>query len=307
MILLCGIPSETPLVMVREQLDELGATYRVFNQRQFDTADMELSVAGCRLDGFLRLQGQTYRLQDFGGLYVRLMDDRYLPELAAEPPDSARRQRCRDLHQYLTDWGDIAPARVINRTAPMATNFSKPYQAQLIRAHGFAVPETLITNEPDLVRDFCARHPRVIYKSISGVRSIVQTVNDEDFGRLDAIRWCPVQFQAYVEGRDVRVHVVDQEVFATAIDSGATDYRYARVQAGQPARLEALTLSDVLAAACVDLARSIGLAFAGIDLKLTPDGRAFCFEVNPCPAFSYYEANTGQPIARAVARYLAEA
>ena len=55
----------------------------------------------------------------------------------------------------------------------------------------------------------------------------------------------------------------------------------------------------------VRLAEGLGLAFAGIDLKITPDNRVYCFEVNPSPAFSYYEANTGQPIARAVAEYLA--
>jgi glutathione synthase/RimK-type ligase-like ATP-grasp enzyme len=48
-----------------------------------------------------------------------------------------------------------------------------------------------------------------------------------------------------------------------------------------------------------------GLAFAGIDLKITPAGEIFCFEVNPSPDFSFYEANTGQPIASALARYLA--
>ena len=31
----------------------------------------------------------------------------------------------------------------------------------------------------------------------------------------------------------------------------------------------------------------------------------YCFEVNPSPAFSYDEAHTGQPIAQAIARYLA--
>jgi hypothetical protein len=34
-------------------------------------------------------------------------------------------------------------------------------------------------------------------------------------------------------------------------------------------------------------------------------GEVFCFEVNPCPAFSFYESNTGQPIAASLARYLA--
>ena len=42
-------------------------------------------------------------------------------------------------------------------------------------------------------------------------------------------------------------------------------------------------------------------------LKLTPDQQVYCFEVNPSPAFSYYEAHTGQPIAQAIARYLAAA
>jgi glutathione synthase/RimK-type ligase-like ATP-grasp enzyme len=55
------------------------------------------------------------------------------------------------------------------------------------------------------------------------------------------------------------------------------------------------------------LAERLDLSFVGIDLKITPDGEVYCFEVNPCPAFSYFELNTDQPIARAVARYLAAA
>jgi glutathione synthase/RimK-type ligase-like ATP-grasp enzyme len=102
----------------------------------------------------------------------------------------------------------------------------------------------------------------------------------------------------------VRVHVVGGEAFATRIDSDVTDYRYATRMGGE-ARLSAVELPDATAERCVALAAGLGLEFVGIDLKITPDGEAYCFEVNPCPAFSYYEANTGQPIARAVARRLA--
>ena len=70
-------------------------------------------------------------------------------------------------------------------------------------------------------------------------------------------------------------------------------------------RLTPTELPDELGRRCVRLARALDLPFAGIDLKLAPDGGACCFEVNPSPAFSYYESHTGQPIARAVARYLA--
>jgi len=134
---------------------------------------------------------------------------------------------------------------------------------------------------------------------------IVATLSDEDMARLVRVRWCPVQFQAFIDGTHVRVHTIGEVALATAIESDATDYRYARQQGGGEPRLRALDLSDELAERCVGLSRALGLDFAGIDLKVTPDGEVFCFEVNPSPAFSYYEQSTGQPIARAVAAHLA--
>jgi glutathione synthase/RimK-type ligase-like ATP-grasp enzyme len=124
-------------------------------------------------------------------------------------------------------------------------------------------------------------------------------------GRLDRIRWLPTQFQAFIDGTNIRVHVVGSEVFATAVHSGATDYRYAQDQVGHSAELRPIELPADVSENCVRLTQALGLAFAGIDLKMTPDNRMFCFEVNPCPGFSYYEANTGQPIAQSVAQYLA--
>ena len=187
----------------------------------------------------------------------------------------------------------------------MGSNGSKPFQAQAVTRRGLLTPETLITSDPDLARAFVAEHGRVIFKSLSGIRSIVREVGDEDLRRLDHIRWCPVQFQAYVEGRNVRVHTVGDEVFATGILTEATDYRYAHRQRGEDAVLEPVEISDDLAAQCLALARDLDLPFAGIDLKVTPDDRVYCFEVNPSPAYSYYESHTGQPISAALARYLA--
>src|SRR5689334_9447237 len=212
--------------MVRAELDELGAPYVLFNQRRFSEADVELGITKGRVSGRLRLNGDSYALSDFGGIYSRMMDYRFLPELKDEAPDTPKQLHCRNLLDTLTRWAEVAPARVVNRIAPTTSNFSKPYQTQLIRRYGFEVPETLITNDPELVRAFRARHGQIIYKSISGVRSIVQTFRDEDLARLELIRWCPTQFQAYVPGMNVRVHTVGREVFPTAISTDATDYRY---------------------------------------------------------------------------------
>jgi len=304
MILLCGIPSEAPLAMVRRELRRLSVPYVVFNQRQSLETDLSFQVSSGRVSGELSLDGRSYRLERIVGVYQRLMDDQRLPELQDEPVDSNARRHCRALHDGLIRWAEISRARVVNRVGSMGSNFSKPYQAQIIQRYGFLTPETLISNDPAAVREFRRKHGRVVYKSISGVRSIVQTLDSDSAGRLDRIRWCPTQFQEYVDGFDVRVHTVGGKAFASRIRADATDYRYAHLS-GQEAELEPFDLTDGLAGRCRRLAEHLGLAFAGIDLRIDTTGEVYCLEVNPSPAFSYYESHTGQKIARAVARYLA--
>jgi hypothetical protein len=194
MILLCGIPSEAPLAMVGRALNELGAPYVVFNQRQFATTHVRFELADGRMAGWLELDGQGYPLSEIMGVYTRLMDHRVLPEVHDLPPDAPLCRQNDAVHNVLAHWCEIAPTRVVNRVAAMGSNSAKPYQAQLIRRQGFAVPETLVTNDPELVLAFNRRHSRIIYKSISGVRSVVKTLGDRDLDRLAHIRWCPTQF-----------------------------------------------------------------------------------------------------------------
>jgi len=58
---------------------------------------------------------------------------------------------------------------------------------------------------------------------------------------------------------------------------------------------------------CIRLSADLGLEFGSTDLRITVDGQVYWFEVDPCPAYSYYEAHTGQPITRALAEFLAYA
>jgi hypothetical protein len=41
---------------------------------------------------------------------------------------------------------------------------------------------------------------------MSGIRSSVRALSEDDLDRLEQIRCCPVQLQALVPGIDVRVH-----------------------------------------------------------------------------------------------------
>lgn len=308
MILLAGIPSEPPIAMAAASAEAMDAPYVVLNQRMFAHDDLDLRFAEGVCRGWLVVGGQSYALDRFTGIYARMMEPEDLPELQAprwrgEVADVELAARARAWNETFNAWMEIAAQRVVNRPSATLSNFSKPFQSQAIRASGLAVPETLVTNDPEVVRSFQAKHPKVIYKSTSSMRSIVRLLDEDAFRRLDRIRSLPTQFQEFIPGDNVRVHVAGKEVFGTRIVSEAVDYRYAN-RDGLPVVMESFALPEAVRARCIDLSCRLQLPFCGIDFKLTPAGEYVCFEVNPSPAYSYYQKQTGVAISNALVRYL---
>ncbi len=143
----------------------------------------------------------------------------------------------------------------------------------------------------------------MIYESRSGVRSVVRRLEPEQLSRLELLRHGPAQFQAFIPGDNVRVHTVGERLFATQVLSDAVDYRYAR-RDGHAVTMAPTTLPREIDEACLRAARDLDLLLTGIDLKRTPGGEYYCFEVNPSPGFLYYERQTLQPISTALAELL---
>ena len=210
------------------------------------------------------------------------------------------------VERQLFVWVELARVLVVNRPSAIASNESKPGQAELIRGRGFQIPATLVTTTPDAARAFIAEHRRVIYKSVSGQRSVVSRVTASELESLDDVATCATQFQAHVPGTDWRVHVVGDDVHACEIRCAADDYRMAHLQ-GEPIEFEAAEPPASVVASCHALTRHLGLSLAGIDLRRTSDDVWYCFEVNTAPAFTYFEQMTGQPLTAAVAQLLADA
>jgi glutathione synthase/RimK-type ligase-like ATP-grasp enzyme len=303
-ILLWGPVDDGPFGAVRAALHDRGAAVAVVDQRRVVATRVDLRQ-GERTAGVVEVDGTVVALDEVGAVYWRSRDLRE-DVLTAAGMDDGALGRAWAVEDALLGWLDVTGATVVNRPAAMASNASKPYQLALLRDLGFDVPQTLVTTDPVAARAFWADHGAVVYKSISGIRSIVSQLGPAHQARLDAVVWCPTQFQQLVPGQDHRVHVVGDEVFATAVVSDADDYRYAGID-GDPAELRPVRLPDEVAARCVKATRSLGLVISGVDLRRAPDGRWYCFEVNPSPGFTYYEANTGQPIAAAIASLLIEA
>jgi glutathione synthase/RimK-type ligase-like ATP-grasp enzyme len=302
MILLLGIPGEGPLARVHAELIRQGQPVVLIDQRAVLETEADVTF-GNEVEGTIRIGQQVIDLNSVTAVYIRPYGLDQLPVLQGLDRQGAQWRHASNVTETLSVWMELSTALVVNRLSAMASNGSKPYQSRLIQAHGFEIPDTLVTTDPEAVREFWLRHGTVIYKSISGVRSIVTRLTADHVQRFSLLRWCPTQFQQYIPGRDYRVHVVGEETFAAEIVSDADDYRYAGRE-GLEVQLRAWQIPSELAERCCSLARTLGLPVAGIDLRYHPAGRWFCFEVNPSPAFTYYQDETGQPIDAAIARLL---
>jgi hypothetical protein len=303
LILLWGLATERPFEVMCEELERAGLPVLLVDQRDVAETEVELSV-GAEVGGRVRTPGRDVDLREITAAYVRPCDSRLLPDVARAGPGSDLWRHAMTVAELLSTWVELTPALVVNRFSSMGSNGSKPYQLDLIRRHGFSVPDTLVTTDAEAVRAFRERHGEIIYKSVSSVRSIVSRLGPERLERLDDVAFCPTQFQQYVPGTDHRVHVVGAEIFPCEIVCAATDYRY---PGDDEVELRACRLPPEIEERCFRLSSALNLPVAGIDLRLTPDGEWYCLEVNPSPAYSYYQAHAGLPISAAVARLLASA
>jgi len=289
MILLCGIPTEPPIRLVTEAAEECGCEYVMFNQRMAESTDICLEIISGKVDGILKIGSSKWSLRDFSGVYMRMMDYQDLPEnkpsrQGIHNPEQVLHSAL--LHNVFNNWLEMADCRIMNKSSSMNSNMSKPFQAQFIIKAGFKTPNTLITNTPDEVRKFQKTNKKIIYKSISSERSIVKVLGDVKLNELNTVRHLPTQFQEYIPGENIRVHVAGSEIFATKILSDATDYRYANDE-GFETDMVPFELPSEIEKKCKFLSKCLNLPLCGIDLKKKPEGDCYCFEVNPSTAYSY--------------------
>lgn len=278
-VFLWGTEQDAVVAAVAAALKQIGAEIILSD-------GSDISACDCGR-GIMIVRGARHDLREVTGILVR-------PPANADPA----------IYGAIAGWVETTSAATLNRLSSAASNRSKPYQLALLHAAGFNVPDTLVTTDPSAVLAFKSEHGRLIYKSVSGVRSIVKIFEVNDEKRLQDIESCPTQFQQYIAGVDHRVHVVSGTVFSIRIDSPSVDYRYASMT-GESSSMTSVTLPAAVAARCRRVTTELGLELAGIDLRLDEHGRWWCFEVNTAPGFIWFEQQTGQPIAEAIARRLA--
>ena len=177
--------------------------------------------------------------------------------------------------------------RVINRPTAGMHNYSKMWQQCDIGSSSLKmVPSEVFVNQSVKLST-----PSII-KSISSERSVCQSLIQ---GRLNE----PTLVQPDLGRGNIRVHCVNEHVFAQRIICDALDYRYADHKTW-----ETVCLPTSIQQACCEATQLAGLTVSGIDL-IESQGDFYILEVNPSPGYTYFESHMRNPeISDAITAYL---
>jgi hypothetical protein len=228
------------------------------------------------------------------------------PKIPVDLPDeSARRLVANDceaavLGLFLTDF----PGTWIS--APDATRraSNKLLQLRVAQRAGLRVPRTLVSQDPERVREFCAAESGpVVVKPVAGAQDTpIMTGLVEPAGLTDdAIRVCPATYQEYVPGnRHLRISCFGEALFTAVLETETLDWRYPLDAHAAPYEIDSDTASRVRR-----VLAELGLRMGMVDMKLDEAGVPVWLEVNPQGQFMFLEGMCSSlPLSRSFCAFL---
>jgi len=171
----------------------------------------------------------------------------------------------------------------------------KLFQLKLARELGFLIPETIVTNDPNRVREFFKIHDtKIIFKALYyeflnyGDRAFnipTTLITEKHLDKLELVKKMPSLFQKFIEKEyELRVTIVENKVFAVKIDSQANpltivDWRHP--ECIDKLSYVAVEFSSEVSDCCKRMMKQLGLVFGAFDFIMSKDGKLYFLEVNP--------------------------
>jgi ATP-grasp ribosomal peptide maturase len=187
----------------------------------------------------------------------------------------------------------------------------KPWQLRVAQRCGLPVPATLITTFPRAAEEFAERFPDLVVKPVSGAHPkdpprAVPTSRVPPDADFSAVAHGPTLLQRRVAKRaDIRLTVVGDRLLAARKaadpDAGEIDVRFAPpTSPWRPAEVQPRYAEAIRA-----YMKEVELSYGAFDFAEDADGTWWFLECNQSGQFGFVEVETAQPIARAVAEWLA--
>ncbi|GAA2248196.1 ATP-grasp ribosomal peptide maturase [Streptomyces amakusaensis] len=253
--------------------------------------------------GYLSTGGRVVSMDGLRSIWVRRPG-----EPAAHAPEPSPWLSA-ETGQALYGMLDCTAARWMNERGAAARARLKPWQLRTAHHSGFPVPATVVTTYPRVAQQFADQYRHVVVKAVSGrppgdpPMALPTTLvpSDADFSEVAA---GPTLLQRYIaKSADIRLTAVGEELFAArkTAEPGQVDGRFGDTgHTWKPVEPPARVRRAV--ARYMELAR---LAYGAFDFAEDAEGTWWFLECNQGGQFGFIELETEQPIADAVAGWLA--
>ena len=212
-------------------------------------------------------------------------------------------------------WRLIDEKRWVNHPRRLWLASNKIEQLCIAQELGMEIPPTIVTANKDSVGRFIEFHGGdVICKAVKhgfmyapGSTSIATTqrIGSDYLDNFEDFASVPMTYQREIpKVYDVRVTVVGEDVFATAIHS----QEFAETQVDWRVwdlcdfdlEHERIELPNDVVSRCLRITARNGLKYAAIDLVYCTDGSYYFLELNPNGQWAWIEQITGYPIRRSL-------
>jgi glutathione synthase/RimK-type ligase-like ATP-grasp enzyme len=178
----------------------------------------------------------------------------------------------------------------------------KVRQLQVAQSSGLHIPKTLISNDPDQIKEFIGEVSECIYKPLVGYvwnesekirKTYTAVVTREKLPSDALLRATPGIFQERViKSYEIRMQFFGEFHAGVRIESGLLkggdiDWRIGQnaIASCQPA-----VMPESIVISCRQLMRNLGLVSGGFDFIVDPDGNWIFMEVNEAGQFLFLEA-----------------
>jgi hypothetical protein len=311
-ILVLTQPEDEPAQVVIDKLRSTGNDVEVFDPATFpESTSITIPVESG--SATLHVDGRTLNLEEVSCAWVRRPGN---PRLNHKSRGSGFDQfvtaECARLLNDL--WQLLECVWVPARPAALSAADLRINQLRLAKSIGFAIPSTVVTNEPDSLFTFWQANEGAIVSKLcaqeldySSFMRYTEPVTWTDVTAADSLRFAPAMLQAAVPKLlEVRVTVVGSAVHAVEIHSQdslrtSLDWRHYDYMRTDHRIHE---LPRVVAHRCRQLVVELGLTFGAIDLILTPAGEYIFLELNPNGQWYWLEQLTGIPISVSLCQLL---
>ncbi len=290
---------------LRWALKQLGEEADFFSTREMpEGGRVSLSVSAGKADYEVKIR-ECRSLNQYSSIWLRRGD---LPECISELlVDSDRDMALYEANRFIGGLSTVLATRngCVNPLRARSMASSKFYQLLVAKEVGFMIPDTLMSNNPEDIREFFSTHGQdIIHKPFHPAswaesgnngfeRSFTATLTPEHLRSEDiAFTSCPGIYQACVpKSSELRITFFGQSYFAMRIFSQdcTTSRIDFRADFEHSAPVEAAHLDDSVLAKCKAFATHMGLLHGSFDLIECPDGTLVFLEVNEMGQFLFLE------------------